>query len=104
MDKIKHSYRINISNTKLYLDDLVTIVDILRGENFENIEIKTQSFKYSDSELNMIKEGDFVEEICASGSFLFSINFPEFSKGYIFASEDSTNAIGLTQKISDILK
>jgi len=98
MEKITKSTRKNFPPVKLYLDDLVQIIEILESNEFKNVEISTDTHKFSKEELPLITNP--VSEIKSHVPFYISIKFNDsFGEGIrIYSGSDSTLAEGIIQK------
>jgi hypothetical protein len=102
MEKITKSISKNFPPVKLYLDDLIQIIEILESNDFNNIEILTASHKFSKEELPLITYP--ISEIKSHGPFYISIRFNDnFGEGIrIYSGSDSTLAEGIIQKLGKI--
>jgi hypothetical protein len=105
MEKINQSIRKNFPQVKLYLDDLIKIIDILEDNNFKKIEISTNTHKYCKEELKDIPYSDSISQVESKDPFYISITFNNgFGPGVnIRTGNDSILAEGIIQKIGRVL-
>lgn len=107
MKKITKSILKNLPYTKLYLEDLEWIFDLLKEEGFKQIQIKTNEYELTPEELTKIKENELSSiTIRAFNPFLIIIELGS-SLGHdakIYTSEDTTKAIGIVEKIRKLFK
>jgi len=108
MEKIKKSISKIFPYVKLYRDDIDELIEILEENKFKDIEIRTGNYKLNSSEIEKLKERKISNiQISAYDPFFISVelNSRYGSNGArVYTSEDSTIALGVIGKISQLFK
>jgi hypothetical protein len=105
MEKLRKSIKKNINPVRLYIDDVESIIEILKDFGSDDISIITENYRYDYSELNTIKDFANIIEIQTKKPTHISIDFDDLQRGVELYSED--NSIlpeGAITKLFELLK
>lgn len=103
MEKIKQSISEQHPPVKLYKEDIIELSKLLEENDFEDIYIVLDKYKYSTEEILKMEHKIFDSiNIESHNPFLFSIE-TNYSGMRIYAGSDEAKAVGLVQSALKIL-
>lgn len=105
MQKIHNSIRKEFESVRLFGDDIRKIIEIMNEAGLSQITLKTNTHRYDDHEIGIIREPERLIGITSESlPFHLSIDFDGSGGGHVYSSDDSLLAEGAVEKILRLLK
>lgn len=105
MEKISKPIIKQVGAIRLYLGDLIEVIDLIKKDGgFTDIKLTTEEHEYTSDEISNIGKNEIISKISGHTPFYLLIEFnSSLGKGIrIYASEDTVQAEGLVAKIEKL--